>query len=461
MIDKLSWMHCFSYVDTNLRVFRMSTSSGEHSFDVKELLEIRARCKELRKEKDTLRGSQGRSYAYTGMFSFMSLQGTCSKPISVNLKIEQHVQTLSEAREEDKYHTQKLKSELENCSQEIDYLQDQLNLRNEEMDSLSKCVCSLQLKLANLENMEEEVTRLREELETSNAERLYLLQQLESKELEIEGSALCIERLEESVASVGLEHQFEIESMKLDLIAMEQNYFKAKKSQDETAQDSAMMNELIHDLQLQIYDAEKVIESLEKENVNLREQLQTSELNARTFSEKVEELFRGLIPNNDDSSSSKEDDSASSKAKSSFQLFLHCVSHYSFHLSCCGDILGPLLIKLASLGLSDVDLTDKMKKMAGQIKNYESLVKQLKEELRMEKLKAKEESEDLAQEMAELRYQMTGLLEEERKRRACVEQLSLQRIAELEAQVEKESMKSFTEDDQSKSITVFRHVSEA
>lgn len=399
----------------------MSTSSGEHSFDVKELLEIRARCKELRKEKDTLRGSQGQS-------------------VELIRKIEQHVQTLSEAREEDKYHTQKLKSELENCSQEIDYLQDQLNLRNEEMDSLSKCVCSLQLKLANLENMEEEVTRLREELETSNAERLYLLQQLENKELEIEGSALCIEKLEESVASVGLEHQFEIESMKLDLIAMEQNYFKAKKSQDETAQDSAMMNELIHDLQLQIYDAEKVIESLEKENVNLREQLQTFELNARTFSEKVEELFRGLIPNNDDSSSSKEDDSAS---------------------SCCGDILGPLLIKLASLGLSDVDLTDKMKKMAGQIKNYESLVKQLKEELRMEKLKAKEESEDLAQEMAELRYQMTGLLEEERKRRACVEQLSLQRIAELEAQVEKERMKSFTEQDQSKSITVFRHVSES
>ncbi|XP_015059635.1 ELKS/Rab6-interacting/CAST family member 1 isoform X2 [Solanum pennellii] len=399
----------------------MSTSSGEHSFDVKELLEIRARCKELRKEKDTLRGSQGQS-------------------VELIRKIEQHVQTLSEAREEDKYHTQKLKSELENCSQEIDYLQDQLNLRNEEMDSLSKCVCSLQLKLANLENMEEEVIRLREELEMSNAERLYLLQQLENRELEIEGSALCIERLEESVASIGLEHQFEIESMKLDLITMEQNYFKAKKSQDETAQDNAMMNGLIHDLQLQIYDAEKVIESLEKENVNLREQLQTSEMNARTFSEKVEELFRGLIPNNDDSSSSKEDASAS---------------------SCCGDILGPLLIKLASLGPSDVDLTEKRKKMAGQIKNNESLVKQLKEELIMEKLKAKEESEDLAQEMAELRYQMTGLLEEERKRRACVEQLSLQRIAELEAQVEKERMKSFTEEDQSKSITVFRHVSEA
>lgn len=37
--------------------------------------------------------------------------------------------------------------------------------------------------------------------------------------------------------------------------------------------------------------------------------------------------------------------------------------------------------------------------------------------------------------MAELRYRMTGLLEEECKRRACVEQISLQRISELEAEV--------------------------
>lgn len=50
-------------------------------------------------------------------------------------------------------------------------------------------------------------------------------------------------------------------------------------------------------------------------------------------------------------------------------------------------------------------------------------------------MKAKDEAEDLAQEMAELRYQITGLLEEERKRRACIEQASLQRIAQLEAQV--------------------------
>ena len=55
--------------------------------------------------------------------------------------------------------------------------------------------------------------------------------------------------------------------------------------------------------------------------------------------------------------------------------------------------------------------------------------------MRQEKLRAKEEAEDLAQEMAEFRYQITGLLEEECRRRACIEQASLQRIAELEAQV--------------------------
>lgn len=50
-------------------------------------------------------------------------------------------------------------------------------------------------------------------------------------------------------------------------------------------------------------------------------------------------------------------------------------------------------------------------------------------------MRAKEEAEDLVQEMAELRYQFTSLLEEECKRRACFEHASLQRIAELEAEV--------------------------
>jgi hypothetical protein len=57
------------------------------------------------------------------------------------------------------------------------------------------------------------------------------------------------------------------------------------------------------------------------------------------------------------------------------------------------------------------------------------------EELREQKLKAKDDAEDLTQEMAELRYQITGMLEEEYKRRSCIEQAAIQHIQELEAQV--------------------------
>lgn len=50
-------------------------------------------------------------------------------------------------------------------------------------------------------------------------------------------------------------------------------------------------------------------------------------------------------------------------------------------------------------------------------------------------MRAKEEAEDLTQEMAELRYKMTEMLEEECKRRASIEQASLRRIQDLEEQV--------------------------
>jgi hypothetical protein len=39
--------------------------------------------------------------------------------------------------------------------------------------------------------------------------------------------------------------------------------------------------------------------------------------------------------------------------------------------------------------------------------------------------------------MAELRYQITGMLEEEYKRRSCIEQAAIQQIQQLEVQVVK------------------------
>lgn len=52
-----------------------------------------------------------------------------------------------------------------------------------------------------------------------------------------------------------------------------------------------------------------------------------------------------------------------------------------------------------------------------------------------EKDKAKEEAEDLTQEMAELRYQLMEMIEQERELRAQAEQASVLRVVELESQV--------------------------
>lgn len=381
----------------------MSGGCGSNvSLNDDDLLEIRARCNELTKEREMLRDSKSQSF-------------------ELIRKLECHVKKLSEAREEDKNHVQELERELSNCCQEIDYLQDQLNARNSDLNCLDEEISSLRLKLANMENLEEEVRHLREQMKISESERLLLMEENEDKEVIMRNSALCVEKLEESISSMGLEYQCEIESTKLELIALEQNFFEAKKLLNEKTQQNSSMNELIQDLELQIQDANKVIEILDKENRDLKEKVKTSELNAKEFSEKMEGQFNGSLWKNGYQSCKTESDR-----------------------STCGHILGAPLSKFAAPEASDAELRNKMAEMKCQIEDYELLVRGLKEELRKEKLKAKEEAEDLAQEMAELRYQITGLLEEECKRRACIEQISLQRIAELEAQIAKEQQKSYT-----------------
>lgn len=59
----------------------------------------------------------------------------------------------------------------------------------------------------------------------------------------------------------------------------------------------------------------------------------------------------------------------------------------------------------------------------------------LQGEVAAEKDKAKEEAEDLTQEMAELRYQLMDMIEQERDLRAQTEQASVLRVVELESQV--------------------------
>ncbi|KAL9249174.1 hypothetical protein AKJ16_DCAP01037 [Drosera capensis] len=341
----------------------MSTSSRSDSddstLDVDELIRFGARSGQLTEDKVLLEESHSQSF-------------------DLIKRLEVHVKGLTEAHCDDKKQIQGLERQLLKCYKEIDYLRDQLNLRDDEADSLDEHGSGLELKLADMRFLQEEVTTLREELKISNSERLLLKQELAGKEAEIQKHKLHIDELEDSLSSSSLESQCEIESMQLEMIVIEQSCLEAEKREEEHIQEKAEMKKLIDKLRLQIEDSECTIDVLQTENKGLRAMLKSSATDTQSHCTRVEKHFEG---------SSEE-------------------RHYD------------------------------IEKMSRQICEYESLVEFLKQELREQKWKAKEEGEDLAQEMAELRYQMTELLEDERQRRACIEMASLQRIAELEAQIQ-------------------------
>ncbi|KAL8150644.1 hypothetical protein V2J09_020452 [Rumex salicifolius] len=369
---------------------RSDSSSSSSSLDLEELLNIGARCGELRKEKDLLKASHSQSY---GLIK----------------RLELHVKRLNEARSEDKRQIRELETELRSCCDEIESLQDKLTSRNEEIDSLGKHVHSLDVKLSNMGTLQDEFVLLTEELNQSKLEVLSLKEEVERKELELMNSTLCIDRLEETISSSVLESQCEIESLRLEMLRLEQSSLECKRSEE---------------------DAHVIIETLEQENNELRYMLDASQTQASLFVEKVEEHFRVLLENVK---------CVQGNLTSDFgQLG---IEPSKSDVSLCGEVLGPLLLKMLSLGTFKQKSVE-AERMSRQIQEYELLVKRLREELKEEKLKAKEESEDLAQEMAELRYQLTELLDEERKHRACIEQISLHRIVELEKQLQIERRKA-------------------
>ncbi|XP_010546184.1 PREDICTED: major antigen [Tarenaya hassleriana] len=379
---------------------RTSRSDSDSAFDVDELVQIGTRCRELRREKEMLRESQ-------------------SESVELVRRLELHAKSLSESRLEDKGRIQTLEKELVNCYQEIDYLQDQLSLRNKEVDYLSEHVHSLEVKLAESGHLEEEVNSLREELFKSESEHFLLLQELGSKETELQYSAYSVEKLEESISSLTLESQCEIESMKLDMIALEHALSDAKKIQEESVHEKDQLREIIEELRLQSQEAQENIGCLEKLNKTLRERCDATQRNVAEFCRSVKKWVGS-------------EEKLPIKAEFFFAEFGHELPLAKELRECFDAIIEKLQVS------RDVNLSEKVECMSKQINQYENLIKHLKDELRDEKLKAKEEAEDLAQEMAELRYKMTCLLEEECRRRASIEQASLQRIGELEAQIKKE-----------------------
>ncbi|XP_073226983.1 uncharacterized protein [Cicer arietinum] len=275
--------------------------------------------------------------------------------------LEQHEKSLSIAHMEDKKYIQNLEKELLNCSQEIDYLRDQLSARNTEVNYLEERVHNLELKSKEMEDLHDEVFfSLREELKRSNSKQFFLIQELETKEVKLEQSALSMEKLEESFSSMALESQFEVESMKLDMMALEQNLFEAKKIQDETLEENNRMSTLIDELQDALQDAQKTIISLNEENKETKEKLDTVNMNTRLFSQKVKDWleYKDRLQIEDQSSVSE-----CRRKPEDTRVY--------------GEILGPLIDILAMKLDPAAELKGKMG-MSCQIQEYGFLVEKLK-----------------------------------------------------------------------------------
>ncbi|XP_022728578.1 uncharacterized protein LOC111284033 isoform X2 [Durio zibethinus] len=133
-------------------------------------------------------------------------------------RLELHVKSLSEARVQDKKHIQKLVGELKNCSQEIG----QLSARNEDINCLNDHVHNLEIKLAGNREQRRRAAKV----------------------------TLWMEKLEESVSSMALESQCEIESMKLNTMALEQTCLEATKTEEENVQERSEMNVLVEKLEV-------------------------------------------------------------------------------------------------------------------------------------------------------------------------------------------------------------------
>lgn len=183
----------------------------------------------------------------------------------------------------------------------IDYHKDQLNARNNKVISLEEHVYSLKLNLEEMESLQEEVFKLREELQKSNSEKVFLMHQLETKEMELDKLALSVEELEESISSITLESQCEVESMKLEMMELEQSFFEAKKIQDETVEEKTRMSRLIKELQDAFQDAQNSVFSLNEENRELKEKLNTANMETKCFLQKVEDWLERSQPNSQSS----------------------------------------------------------------------------------------------------------------------------------------------------------------
>ncbi|KAG7601553.1 hypothetical protein ISN45_At05g007140 [Arabidopsis thaliana x Arabidopsis arenosa] len=317
-----------------------SRSDCENSFDVEDLLQIGTTRRELRKQKDLLRESQPHS-------------------IELVRRLELHTKSLSESRLEDTARIQMMEKELLNCYKEIDYLRDQLIFRSKEVNYLNEHLHDLEFKLAESRNLEEEVNSLRDELCMSKSEHLLLLQELESKEIELQCSSLTLEKLEETISSLTLESLCEIESMKLDITALEQALFDAMKIQEESIQEKDQLKGIIEESQFQSQRAKENVKYIEKQNEDLREKFTASEKSIKDFFQSTKERLES-------------EDEQPLNAMCFFAELSHVLPVSNEVRNCFDAIMKKLELS------QNVNLIDKVEGMGKQIHQHEDVVKQLK-----------------------------------------------------------------------------------
>ena len=80
--------------------------------------------------------------------------------------------------------------------------------------------------------------------------------------------------------------------MKIDITALEQMWLEAKKTEEENFQEKSKMNVLIEVLEVQLQNAQEIIEALDNENKELRGKLIKSEKNAEIFCQKLKEWLK-------------------------------------------------------------------------------------------------------------------------------------------------------------------------
>jgi chromosome segregation ATPase len=130
---------------------------------------------------------------------------------------------------------------------------------------------SLELKLTELEKFPERVRVMDNELVHSDSQCWLLMEEIRLKEEGLQKAAAQIGKLE----SAALDSQCEIESLKLDLTTLDRRLCDAESFAQHAAEHNSRIDKQLVEPELHLHEAQKTIDQLVLENMQLKELLHT------------------------------------------------------------------------------------------------------------------------------------------------------------------------------------------